>query len=217
MQSVDTQNHTRLTTDEFQAIGLAAQAVGNAAQAVGNTAQDAERTTAGTVHIDVCNETRIASQFHQLVLLAPNGKQLKTVALKQKITRIGRSTRSDLHIDDPAVSAHHMTLKLTAGNCVVSDLSSTNGTFINGERLVGGQLLADGDELLLGKTLLRFKVRETPAGRRLPTGVHRPAPQPPGRKTARSIFIRCRGGTDLHRSAVGRPRSGRTPAGLVRG
>jgi len=195
------------STTAAQAVGKAARAaeLTTAAQAVGKDAWAAERTTAGTVHIDVCNDARIVSQFHQLVLLTPKGKQVKTVALKQKVTRIGRSARNDLRIDDPAVSAHHMTLKLTAGSCVVSDLSSTNGTFVNGERLVGGQLLADGDELLLGKTLLRFKARRTPAGHRRSAEAHRPAPQPPedhrrsaeahrpapqppGRKTGRSII-----------------------------
>jgi pSer/pThr/pTyr-binding forkhead associated (FHA) protein len=46
---------------------------------------------------------------------------------------------------------------------MVEDLGSTNGTFVNrGRRLLPGspQVLTDGDEIIVGKTFLRFKIKQ---------------------------------------------------------
>jgi hypothetical protein len=69
----------------------------------------------------------------------------------------------DLDDDDPEakVSRRHARISLRAGEYFIEDLGSTNGTFINrGRRLVPGdkQSLRDGDEIIVGKTFLRFHV-----------------------------------------------------------
>jgi FHA domain-containing protein len=69
----------------------------------------------------------------------------------------------DLDDDDPEakVSRRHARISLHAGEYFIEDLGSTNGTFINrGRRLVPGdkQSLRDGDEIIVGKTFLRFHV-----------------------------------------------------------
>jgi FHA domain/zinc-ribbon domain len=69
----------------------------------------------------------------------------------------------DLDTDDPEakVSRRHARISLTNGQYLIEDLGSTNGTFVNrGRRLVPGerQPLHDGDEIIVGKTFLRFRV-----------------------------------------------------------
>lgn len=69
----------------------------------------------------------------------------------------------DLDADDPEakVSRRHARITLREGKYFLEDLGSTNGTFVNrGKRLLPGQLqpLQDGDEIIVGKTFLRFHV-----------------------------------------------------------
>lgn len=69
----------------------------------------------------------------------------------------------DLDSDDPEakVSRRHARISLREGNYLIEDLGSTNGTFINrGRRLAPGDRhsLKDGDEIIVGKTFLRFRV-----------------------------------------------------------
>jgi pSer/pThr/pTyr-binding forkhead associated (FHA) protein len=69
----------------------------------------------------------------------------------------------DLDTDDPEakVSRRHARITLTNGQYFLEDLGSTNGTFINrGKRMEPGQrqALCDGDEIIVGKTFLRFHI-----------------------------------------------------------
>jgi len=69
----------------------------------------------------------------------------------------------DLDTDDPEakVSRRHARITLSNGQYFLEDLGSTNGTFINrGKRLSPGQrqALCDGDEIIVGKTFLRFHI-----------------------------------------------------------
>lgn len=69
----------------------------------------------------------------------------------------------DLDADDPEakVSRRHARITRRGDEYFVEDLGSTNGTFVNrGRRLLPGdrQALRDGDEIIVGKTFLRFQV-----------------------------------------------------------
>jgi pSer/pThr/pTyr-binding forkhead associated (FHA) protein len=72
---------------------------------------------------------------------------------------IGRDQEADVHLDwDPHVSGLHAELRRTAGRwIVVDDGLSRNGTFVNGERVVGRRKLRDGDQLRLGHSALIFR------------------------------------------------------------
>src|SRR6476620_11619411 len=68
---------------------------------------------------------------------------------------LGREHGSaDLVIDDPGVSRRHARVLTEAGGVVVEDLGSSNGTYVNGERISGPVEVATGDELQLGATVL---------------------------------------------------------------
>jgi hypothetical protein len=69
----------------------------------------------------------------------------------------------DLDACDPEakVSRRHARIKFSNGQYIIEDLGSTNGTFVNrGRRLIPGNphILSDGDEIIIGKTFLRFNI-----------------------------------------------------------
>jgi hypothetical protein len=72
----------------------------------------------------------------------------------------------DLDTDDPEakVSRRHARITRRGGQYYIEDLGSTNGTFVNrGRRLLPGdrQPLRDGDEVIVGKTFLKFHVLDS--------------------------------------------------------
>jgi len=68
---------------------------------------------------------------------------------------IGRDEGSDIQLSDPSASKQHALVYLVEGQPVVEDLTSLNGTFVNGER-VGKAELRSGDAIRVGNTTIRF-------------------------------------------------------------
>jgi pSer/pThr/pTyr-binding forkhead associated (FHA) protein len=74
---------------------------------------------------------------------------------------IGRSARrADLVLHDPEVSRRHASLHLHDDGLRVEDLHSTNGTFLNDERVTGHRQVEPGDRLKIGMTVLELEVAE---------------------------------------------------------
>lgn len=69
---------------------------------------------------------------------------------------VGTAPDCDVVIRDPSVSGRHAEFSGGGGGFRVSDLGSTNGTFVNGKRVQNAEL-ADGDTLRLGRTEYKFK------------------------------------------------------------
>jgi hypothetical protein len=83
------------------------------------------------------------------------GGEVHTLALTREWTRIGRSLAADVRFDDPTVSRRHALIVRHPDGVRVLDDRSLNGVFVNGMR-VEGQLLNDGDEILVGRYRLTF-------------------------------------------------------------
>jgi pSer/pThr/pTyr-binding forkhead associated (FHA) protein len=65
---------------------------------------------------------------------------------------IGRATGADFIVDAALVSRVHCRLTaLAGGELEITDLESTNGTYVNGERIETARRLSPGDRLLVGR------------------------------------------------------------------
>jgi FHA domain len=71
---------------------------------------------------------------------------------------IGRSKEADVRIDDRYASSLHARVFSREGRFFVEDMSSTNGTLLNGATLQGEAELIDGDNVQIGDTVFRFEV-----------------------------------------------------------
>lgn len=71
---------------------------------------------------------------------------------------IGRSAEADVRIEDRFASQLHARLYARRGKYYVEDLQSTNGTYLNGDRLDGEAGLSDLDEIRIGDTEFRFEL-----------------------------------------------------------
>ena len=91
----------------------------------------------------------------KLVLLSP-GMTGRTHELKADKTTIGRVEDNTFQIPEPSVSSHHCEVELRGNDIVVKDLNSTNGTFINGQKVTEGPL-KPGQILRLGQIEMRLE------------------------------------------------------------
>jgi hypothetical protein len=80
--------------------------------------------------------------------------------LLSAITVLGRDNSADVILDDPGISRRHTEIRVTSDGphlvTSIRDLGSTNGTFVNGERITS-QRLADGDRVNVGRTALTYR------------------------------------------------------------
>jgi hypothetical protein len=110
---------------------------------------------------------------------------------------LGREqTSADLVIPDPGISRRHARVLPQNGGVIVEDLGSSNGTYVNGERISGPVEIGTGDEVQLGDTVLGVQGTGTAATALMPPGApateHHPGPartQPPpsGRPAPRRL------------------------------
>jgi len=86
------------------------------------------------------------------------GKTLERHPMVMDLVTIGRAPGNDIRIDNLGVSRQHAALKLQEGRYVLEDLGSSNGTFVNGERVAGPRELADGDQITIVKHTILFQM-----------------------------------------------------------
>ena len=91
-----------------------------------------------------------------LVHIYPSGPQLgkKWELPHQKVT-IGRDHSSDIVVNHSSVSRHHAELTFHGTYRSLSDLRSTNGSFVNGQQ-IQSQILKSGDRIKIGETIFKY-------------------------------------------------------------
>jgi pSer/pThr/pTyr-binding forkhead associated (FHA) protein len=87
--------------------------------------------------------------------------------LEQSITRIGRGLENEIVVVSKRVSREHAHIRREGRRTFLDDTGSTNGTFLNGERVLGNAQLRDGDQISIGNVTFIFHdpdttTRETP-------------------------------------------------------
>jgi hypothetical protein len=99
-------------------------------------------------------QERAAARVHTALLLL-EGKRL--VVGPAGVT-LGRSRQCDIVINDENVSRQHAEIRPRGGSWVLSDLGSTNGSSLNGQRISGPEVLQRGDEIELGTSVITFEL-----------------------------------------------------------
>jgi diguanylate cyclase (GGDEF)-like protein len=113
-----------------------------------------------TVIIHEAPSTLTGTHRHAcLVVVAGNGVG-EVFGIDRPLT-VGRGEDADVRIEDAGMSRRHARVMADEGSVAVEDLQSTNGTWVNGSRVNGRRVLADGDKLQFGtSTVVRFEYQD---------------------------------------------------------
>ncbi len=87
-------------------------------------------------------------------VVTPSGDR---IVLNDRVVTLGRLPDSTIVLNDTNVSRRHAEIRPAGGGFIAVDLGSTNGTKVNGMRIEGERMLADGDIVTVGATHLRFE------------------------------------------------------------
>lgn len=119
---------------------------------------------------------------------------LFTVGSGEQAHTVGRQPEMDLSIAwDPEVSGLHAELQRLGGEwTVVDDGLSTNGTYVNDQRVRGRQRLHDGDRLRIGQTVLAYKAGSAVRVKKTITTGETPLPQELTETQRRVLIALCR-------------------------
>ena len=164
------------------------------------------------------------------IVISEKGGAERREAFDKNEINVGRVQGNDLMLPKGNVSKHHARLLFRDARFIVTDLKSTNGTYVNGRKISQATIVREGDKIYIGDFVLRLETGlGTPAaaadgedsGRtpaRVPPAAAReggtplpPAHVPPSAPSAPAIVGSSPAACDDHR-----PRPGRAPSPLQR-
>ena len=91
------------------------------------------------------------------VVIEPKQHRGRTYTLSNALS-IGRLDDNDIIIDDDTfISSHHARIEVRPEGVWVVDMKSTNGSFVNGQRLTGERSVRKGDRIQVGSTVLEMR------------------------------------------------------------
>jgi len=97
-------------------------------------------------------------RIHQLLVIE-GAEQGRVIELTGSSTTLGRVEPSDIVLRDVEISRTHCNIYLDAGALFITDLKSTNGTFVDGRRAALPVKLTDGCEVRIGRHKLKYERR----------------------------------------------------------
>src|SRR5437016_5441366 len=86
----------------------------------------------------------------KLIEVANALDQTREISIVKDEFLVGRGSDCDLRLHDAAISRHHCLLRLRGDEATISDLGSSNGTYLNGQRVRSQAAVHNGDRLQLG-------------------------------------------------------------------
>jgi pSer/pThr/pTyr-binding forkhead associated (FHA) protein len=90
------------------------------------------------------------------LILKFNDQVISELFVKEGMITIGRHSDNTIAIDHFAISRYHARIDKAGNDYIISDLQSTNGTFVNSEKITSPRILANNDVILIGKHVINF-------------------------------------------------------------
>jgi hypothetical protein len=89
------------------------------------------------------------------LILTFNKQVVKELPIEKESLTLGRNPDNDIQVDNLAVSSYHARIDKTGTDYILTDLQSTNGTYVNDEKVISHKL-KHGDNIQVGKHVLIF-------------------------------------------------------------
>jgi len=102
--------------------------------------------------------TMVAGGGSVPTLMVTAGNFAQNFTLDRSQFSLGRANGNDIVIPDSTVSGKHATITQEDGNFYITDIGSTNGTFINNTRIQGKHIIKFGDNIRMGAAQLKFVI-----------------------------------------------------------
>ncbi len=99
---------------------------------------------------------RARSEAPAVAVIEPASQSGLTFRVTRPLV-LGRSAEADVVLEDPYTSDFHARLVFQAGEVRLQDLGSTNGTYVNGERMTAPMSLRRGDQIRVGQTIMEVR------------------------------------------------------------
>ena len=116
-------------------------------------------------------------QYQLTMRSGPNPGTVFTLEGEQ--LSIGRDSSNEIAINDAEISRRHARLTFQGGKYVIEDMGSTNGTYVNGQRLTGQRVLKSGEVIALGEQIqLVYEAVDADAGATMVSARKAAAPRP---------------------------------------
>lgn len=100
-------------------------------------------------------KARAEAKAPHLTVVEPADQRGRTFPLADEVT-VGRAAGCQVTLDDTYASQLHARLFLRDGQILVEDLGSTNGTWLNRQKVTGPMVMQRGDQLQVGSTVLEL-------------------------------------------------------------
>jgi len=101
----------------------------------------------------------------KLIEPGSGGNRAREIPLVGEQFLIGRGADCDFRVHEEDISRHHCMIHLRGQEVILSDLGSSNGTAVNGQRVLSQVKLKSGDEILLGsKSRFIVDLGDVPGG-----------------------------------------------------
>jgi len=90
------------------------------------------------------------------ILISEKGGAERKESFEKSEINVGRVQGNDLVLPKGNVSKHHARLLFRDGRCIVTDLKSTNGTYVNGRKIAQATIVREADKIYIGDFVLRL-------------------------------------------------------------
>src|SRR6516164_1201704 len=95
------------------------------------------------------------------IIISEKGGAERREAFDKNEINVGRVQGNDLMLPKGNVSKHHARLLFRDGRFIVTDLKSTNGTYVNGRKIAQATIVREGDKIYIGDFVLRLETNGT--------------------------------------------------------